>query len=105
MDKDLLLLRALAKEGLKDIETLTAIEEAYINVSTKTKQFDFLRSFDFYGKTLNCPNSIFLLRFENFEVTDSDDLRLTFAIDDLEKVTYSIKSYGKLFALTKEELE
>ena len=103
-DNDLLLLKALAKVGENDTETLKAIDEAYINVSTKTKQFDFLKQFDFYGKALNKPNKIFKLKFERFEITDSYDLRLTFAIDDLEKITYSIKSYGRLFALTKEEL-
>jgi len=104
-DNDLLLLKALAKVGENDTETLKAIDEAYINISTKTKQFDFLKQFHFYGKALNKQNKIFKLRFECFEITNPYDLRLTFSIDESERITYSIQSYGRLFALTKEELE
>lgn len=105
MDKDLLLLKALAKAGITDIDTLKAIDEAYDNVSAKTKQLDALNGLTFYGKVLNCE-VVFPLKFERFEVTDYNDFRMTFRTDDFGgRVTYAIESYRKLFALTKEELK
>ena len=104
-DNDLLLLKALAKVGENSLEILDAIDDAYINVLTKVKQFDFLKSFDFYGKELNKLDKIFKMRFENFEITNNHDLRLTFSVCEGGRITYSIKNYGRLFALTKEELE
>lgn len=49
-DNDLLLLRALASVGNNDLEIEQAIVDAYINVYTKVKQFDFLKQFDFMAK-------------------------------------------------------
>lgn len=105
MDKDLLLLKALAKAGITDADTLKAIDEAYDNVLAKTKQLDSLKGLNFFGKALNCEGIVFPLKFERFDVTDYNDLRMTFRTDDFgERITYTIKSYRRLFALTEEEL-
>lgn len=61
----------------------------------------------FYGKAINEPNKIIELEFDKLSFRPEEDLLLIhFKVLNswATSIFYSIFDYGKLFALTKEEL-
>ena len=84
----------LIENALKKYELMKTIEE-------------WLSKIRFYGKALNEPNKILELKFYKLEIRPEEDLLLIY-FEVLNNwganIFYNILSYGRSWALTKEEL-
>lgn len=95
------------KNGYRSLETFQ-ISECSDKLGKLEDIGEWLTRKRFYGRAINEPNKINELEFDKLSFRQEEDLLLIhFKVLNswATSIFYSIFDYGKMFALTKEELE